>query len=401
MASVKRVELRSLVRRCVAVLAIACTSCIVQTAPTAKAQPRLSVASSPTFDPAVFARIAIYVTDATRRIQDRVGTLRVVEDALLATVMSKGYSVAARSDLDKIVAEIRLDRAQITEAARRDRVRGAGSAAILVGAVTGLHVENDQGIRRAGGGYLKSSSGRPRYQGKAIVSLRLVDAENGELLWSASAVDEYALGDRRELSAHVLHLSRFVAMQMPAKASGVGGAVADGVPATATSGTGSVDFDPAIHNRIAVYIEDRTRRLDQREGSLRAVEDVFLRSSLVRGYTVTARSDLALIRNEIEYQTNNSIDEVLARAKRVLGVPAVLIVGIDQMSTQRGRRLPVPGYEFDMSATISARLVSTEGAKVLWVSSYEASRTSLNKIDEWELLLDAAANLAGRMPRVR
>lgn len=137
--------------------------------------------------------------------------------------------------------------------------------------------------------------------------------------------------------------------------------------------TTSQTFAPMNYGSIGLYIE-RLSSAYVNDGILRAVEDEFMRQVMEKGFVLAARSDIERVLREQRLQTSGITEEAIARAGRALNVPAIMIVTVNNVST--ARRNPPSLYNpslvyYRSMANVSARLVDTERAEVLWISSYE------------------------------
>lgn len=137
-------------------------------------------------------------------------------------------------------------------------------------------------------------------------------------------------------------------------------------------------FKPDVYPRIATLVVDNTRDFYRNEGIIRQVEDEFMRSAIQKGYTVAARSDVENILEEQDLQRSNLTEEEIAKAGQILNVPAMLIVSINNVSTERvNPTISVEGRRYySTTVNVSARLISADLAQVLWLSSYTGSYRS-------------------------
>lgn len=160
-------------------------------------------------------------------------------------------------------------------------------------------------------------------------------------------------------------------------------------------------FSPAVYNRIGVYVVNRTRhRLS--EGTVRQVEDEFMRAVMEKGYILAARSDIDQIKRELRIQSSDFSEEALARKAKAINVSAIMLVSINNVSSYRYRpqnAVYVSGHSYFIgSASISARLISAELAQVVWISSHagEYQISDLRRGDE--VLVPVAQVVAGGLP---
>jgi len=135
--------------------------------------------------------------------------------------------------------------------------------------------------------------------------------------------------------------------------------------------TTSPHFRPDEFDRLVVIVSDQTRKF-HRSGALRQVEDEFMKVVIQRGYTLVSRSDIDKIIDELNFQRSSLTEQQVARIGHLLNVPAIILVSINNVTTQRYQPIiSIRGknYYFTL-VNISARLISTEKGEVLWISSY-------------------------------
>ncbi len=162
----------------------------------------------------------------------------------------------------------------------------------------------------------------------------------------------------------------------------------------------SPHFNPEPCDRLAVIVLDHTRRIHQ-SGILRQVEDEFMRTVMEKGYTLITRSDVDRIIEELNFQRSSLTEQQVARIGHVLNVPAVLLVSINQITTQRYQPMVyVQGQRYYVtSVNISARLISAERGEVLWISSFTGDyHFSGERHGELQALTPVASVVASGLP---
>lgn len=107
------------------------------------------------------------------------GLRRIMEDRFISGLLSKGYAVASRSDMDIILREIQFQRSGLTDADAARIGKMLNVPAVLVVSVTNLQ-------KRYHGG---------TYSTTASMSARLVSVETAEILWVNSASHSPSMGD--------------------------------------------------------------------------------------------------------------------------------------------------------------------------------------------------------------
>jgi len=150
--------------------------------------PRPTTTVSPAFDARVYRRVAVYAKSNVRGISE--GGLRQVEDQFMQALLSRGYIIAARSDLDEVLREQGLQRSEITEQVLARAGRALNATAVLLVTVNQVSAERYRpAIRLEGQSY---------YLATAAISARLVSAELAEVLWVGSYTGSVRVGSRRE-----------------------------------------------------------------------------------------------------------------------------------------------------------------------------------------------------------
>lgn len=366
----------------VASACFALTSCAMNPAPAPGPHPVYGV-YSPYFRPATLRTLAIYVQDHTGRLGGS-AALHQVEDEFIRAALNKGYTLAARSDLDRIASEAALQDRGIIENAAAKSARALGVSGVLVVSIDRYDSFDFTATSRVG--ILTVTSNTPKYRTEVSVSARLIDAELGQIVWCAASHDGQTF-DSNGSEATV----------PPYVASAVAGAIPS-VTESRPSASYSVSQAPAGGStmpdidRIAIYVQDRSGRISS-EGWLRIVENSFIQTTLRRGYIVVARSDLNTVIREIAFQNSGAVDAALARAGRVLGVPAVVLVSVDRYDVGPYQGYP-PGQTKEVVA-LSARVVSTDRAADIWQRSVADSTWPDNRQGDPTFLSFSGAHLAG------
>lgn len=161
-------------------------------------------------------------------------------------------------------------------------------------------------------------------------------------------------------------------------------------------------FNPKMYPRLAIFVEDNTGKF-RNGGGLREVEDEFMRAAIEKGYILAARSDIESLIKELKFQKSNLTEKQAAEIGHVLNVPAVIIVSINNVSSERYQH---PYREqrrsvYQVEANISARMISTELAEVMWISSYSSGYLSSERgrEEETKSLAPVANVVASGLPR--
>jgi hypothetical protein len=101
-------------RTCLSFFAMLLTvlGCVI--GPAAPPQPRVTL--SPLFSGRVYDRLGVYVENRSGPGLEA-GSIRAVEDEFMRVIIEKGYTLAARSDMEQVHRELRLQASGITEQA--------------------------------------------------------------------------------------------------------------------------------------------------------------------------------------------------------------------------------------------------------------------------------------------
>lgn len=175
--------------------------------------PRVSTAL--TFNPSAYATLGIYLENQSgTRFEG--GVLRSLEDEFMRAVLQGGYSLASRSDIERLVREQRLQSSGVTEEAIARLGRTLNVPAIIIVTINSVSTTR----RPAPAIYNPQLQ---YFRTVAEISARLVGAERGEVLWLASHVHAYNFddssgGDHREIEGRVLrHVAGIVASGLPSR----------------------------------------------------------------------------------------------------------------------------------------------------------------------------------------
>ncbi len=159
-------------------------------------------------------------------------------------------------------------------------------------------------------------------------------------------------------------------------------------------------FSPAVYDRIAVYVEDKTRRFRSKPGAIQQVEDEFMRMAMRKGYTLAARSDMEAVLREQRLQHGPVTEEAMVRLGLALGVPAILLVSINEVNTTRYQPAISFGNQrgYATLVSMSARLITVEQAQVVWISSYTGRIRVSDRREESQALVPIAYVVASGLP---
>lgn len=166
--------------------------------------PRPRVTLSPDFKPELYKRLAVIVFDQTRRFRDS-GAIREVEDEFMRSVIERGYRLVARSDVNKILEELKFQRSGLTEGQVAQIGKLLGVPAVIFVSINRISVER------------YPQRGERYYWVTASISGRLISAERGEVLWLSSYTGGRVTTDsgRDEVESVLAPVARVVASGLP------------------------------------------------------------------------------------------------------------------------------------------------------------------------------------------
>lgn len=213
------------------------SGCATTTAQTSPPRPRVSISEEFKIEP--IRRLAVYVTDASGELQSRgfgglaprrggrsrgsvfpdsasSGPLRMVEDEFMRAAIERGYTLAARSDLEAILREQDLQSGQITE----DVLARAGRVLNVDGVV--LVTINSVDVFEAKP--MIYTEGQDYYAANVAISARMIGAQEANVLWISSYTGSQRISGRRTEDAG-------------SALTGVAYVVASGLPRVQSSGS--------------------------------------------------------------------------------------------------------------------------------------------------------------------
>ena len=178
--------------------------CVTTTAPQAK------VSAVQTFSPKVYDRLAVIVFDETKQVRQK-GTLRQVEDVFMQAALEKGYTLAARSDVDKLIQELRFQNSAISENHAAKIGRLLNVRAVILVSINDISAKEYKPLV-----YVK---GKRYYMATANISARFVEVSRGEVVWLSSHTGRSSVdGTNRNEMTRVLPLvARVVARELPTR----------------------------------------------------------------------------------------------------------------------------------------------------------------------------------------
>lgn len=340
----------------------------------------------PDFKAGGLTKLAVIVSGGGSKIHSSLGggagnsfdPARLVEDAFLLKLLEKGYTLAARSDVDKVLKEKNFQESGATEA--------AGSVgkilnvpAVMLVRVTDLSVEAGR-------------AGQPA-TGRASVGARLIDVKTGAILWSGTHTDGGPLSGPGAVGQGL----RAVAL-----------ALADAFPEMpAASRAAPKPINPAAVPKLAVLTVggptrpggSGARKESDQSDRDRQVEDAVVQVLLQKGYSLVSRTDMASLLKEQMFQQSGLTEDNAVAAGKLLNVSAVLVVSVTDYGgdTGGGPR----GGAGAARAAVGGRLVDVASGEVRWVVAPYQVRPATGKGGKGgqaDLLADVAKELANAFP---
>ncbi len=336
------------------------------------------------FDPSMITKLAVVVVGDTNggtvrhMRQAQTDPQRLVEDQFIEVLVQKGYNLVSRSDLQAMVKEQQFQQSGLTEESAVALGKLLNVPAVLVVRITDSGTENQRNPR----------TGMNLVVGRASLGARLVSVETGGIWWTGKHTESGAVRGRGENSLVLADTARNIALAFPLKPGG-------GTSSAATGG-----FSPQKLTKLAVVTvgNGRTVRGEIQNDQQRLVEDEFVQSLLGKGYSLVARSDIASVVKEQQFQRSGLTEENATAVGKLLGVPAVLVVRITECTAESQRSARVPGQVLVGRVSLGARLVSVETGQIWWTRSQTDSHV-LNGRGELPTLLGRVAGaVAGSFP---
>lgn len=169
---------------------------------------RAESSTSANFRPSEYDRIAIIISDETGKLRRDVGILRQVEDEFISSLIDKGYRVAARSDVNALLGELRFQSGHISEADAAELGHMLNVPAVLLVTITNIDGSSEYVRYRDGGG-------ERVYYAHGGLGARLVGVETSEVLWVSSHATRMKIEDNRNEQRILPYIAEMVAVAFP------------------------------------------------------------------------------------------------------------------------------------------------------------------------------------------
>jgi hypothetical protein len=350
------------------------------------------------FDPANLTKLAIVVTGRERTrgmLQTPTDQQRLAEEPFVEALLQKGYTLASRTDMQSVVKEQQFQRAGLTE----DNAAALGKLlnvpAVLVLQIQESTTESQRDPR----------TGRSQTIGRAAMSARLISVETGAIWWMGKLSESGPVGGRNGDSLVLEDVAKNIAAAFPDKPRG-------------KSSDSTENFDPSRLTKLAVVVVGQRDRMAARQSAVsprlpirvrttnnenqgdrqRRVEDEFLQALIGKGYSLVSRSDMQAIVKEQQFQQSGLTEDNAAAAGKLLNVPAVLVVSINECTSANNRTANSTRSVLTGQVSLGARLIGVESGGIWW--AHQTSQTSpLDSPGQLNSLLERAAKeLAALFP---
>ncbi|MCF8077140.1 MAG: penicillin-binding protein activator LpoB [Desulfotignum sp.] len=284
---------------------------------------------SPYFAEDKYKRVAVYVNN------NRNDDLRHVEEEFIKALIKKGYSVPARSDLDLVLQEQNLQTGKITD-----------NSAVTLGKLI-----NVQSII-----VVTLNEKEPK------VSARMIDIENGEIVWIGNTSS----------GPYYFARARYLAKTIP--------------PAEDPNNTFNESWDYSKaegYHRLSFNPKDIETMLIQIKGyadkdTKQRIENAIISKLMENGYRVPSRSDLEAIIREHNFNLSKMSDKALTQIGKLLNSKSMIVVWMGKVgqirSIKRSR-----GYHYEYGCTSTVRIIDLEKSEIVWTGSLFAQEIRTKK----------------------
>jgi hypothetical protein len=186
--------------------------------------PAATSSTSPNFRPESYTNVAVIASDETGRFgsRGRAGILRQVEDKFIAELLAKGFTIAARSDVETLLEELRFQSSNLTQSDAARLGQMLNVPAVLLVTITSLDDSRERVRYKDGGSDVI-------YYGHGSISARLVGVESSEVLWLASYSGQFRISDSSDEEQVLPVVAQIVANSFPPRYSTVVSSPSDSI----------------------------------------------------------------------------------------------------------------------------------------------------------------------------
>ncbi len=339
------------------------------------------------FDAKSLPKLAVLVLGSENTREQQSEYQRIVEDVFLESLLAKGHTVVARSDVDSLFKEKKFQNSGMTEEVAASVGKFLNVPAVFVIRIN--EVTFDMGRRSQPG------------LGKASIGARLLDVKTGVILWNGKHSESDPVSSKSACCGLVMKTAARLAEMFPEK--------------TLTSDPNAKKIEPKSYPKLAVIMiggASSNRRSNSGPGpgpgpgrqndQQRMVEDAFIQVLTQKRYQLVSRSDLQSIAKEQQFQQSGLTEDNAVSVGKLLNVPAVLIVRITDFSTET-REAPSRRQEQQRPASITrvgigARLVDVGSGQLIWTHGEWITRDIVNKSEATDILDEAAKDVVNFLP---
>jgi len=172
--------------------------------------PHVEAVAAPGFDPTSISKLAVTIGRSSQLTANS-DLGRRLEDQVVQVLLTKGYTIAARSDVEPLLKELKFQHSGTTDADAAKLGRMLNVPVILL--VTLYSVETHRASTLI-------QTNPPMNETSATVGARMISVERGEMLWTGTGSARYLVG-REHASEVALAAARELALSVPGKLSGV------------------------------------------------------------------------------------------------------------------------------------------------------------------------------------
>jgi hypothetical protein len=331
------------------------------------------------FDPTALNKLAVIVIGQGDR-DGQNEQQRLVEDVFIESLIAKGHSVVARSDVDSVLKEKRFQESDMVEQMATSVGKLLNVEAMLVIRITEMTTDSP----KSGAQIAKASLGA-----------RLISVENGSILWSGKNAQTTQLVGKHAPVGNLLKTATELAELFPEKS-----AERDMIAVK--------EIEPKLLPKIAVIVvggrpptrtnSKAAQRPETQTDHQRLVEDAFVNVLMQKGYGLVSRSDLQTVAKEQRFQQSGVTEDNAVALGKMLKVPAVLVVMITD-STYETRTDPASRRSVNLAhASVGARLVDVASGEIWWTHGEWLCRDNVQKTALTEILDKVAKDVAEFYP---
>ena len=168
--------------------------------------------SAPGFSADAIDKIAIITEDGTQNIWGSSDPLMTsIEDVFISAAFRKGYRVSDRSDVDRVLQEIRFQQSGLTETDVAKLGKILNVPAVLIVKITGA------GVTSQPTGLVMNGSYQYDYKAWCEMSVRLISVEKAEVLGVASYSATRTAENQNNTAPAIYFAATRLAAALPAK----------------------------------------------------------------------------------------------------------------------------------------------------------------------------------------